>query len=95
MKENYEAPDIIGVKALDNYLIYLKYETNEEKIYNMESLINENMFYARLKNKKYFKNVKPRGDSIEWENGEDVAPENLYYDSVYINEFQGIVKELD
>ena len=75
MNKNYETPDIIGVKALDNYLIYLKYETNEERIYD--------------------KRVKPRGDSIEWENGEDVDSENLYYDSVDINEFQGIIKELD
>ena len=35
MNKNYETPDIIGVKALDNYLIYIKYETNEEKIYNI------------------------------------------------------------
>jgi len=95
MKENYETPDIIGVKALDNYLIYLKYETNEERIYNMEKLINKNKFYAKLKDKEYFKNVKARGDSIEWQNGEDIAPENLYYDSIDINEFQGIIKELD
>ena len=95
MNKNYETPDIIGVKALDNYLIYLKYETNEERIYNMVNLINENKFYAKLKDKKYFKNIKPRGDSIEWENGEDVAPENLYYDSIDVNKFQGIIKELD
>lgn len=95
MNKNYETPDIIGVKALYNYLIYLKYETNEERIYNMENLINDNKFYEKLKDKEYFKNVKPRGDSIQWENGEDVAPENLYYDSVDISEFQGIIKELD
>lgn len=95
MNKNYEMPDIIGVKALDNYLIYLKYETNEEKIYSMENLINENRFYEKLKDKEYFKNVKSRGDSIEWEKGEDVAPENLYYDSIDVNKFQGIIKELD
>ena len=95
MNKNYETPDIIGVKALDNYLIYLKYETNEERIYNMRNLINENNFYSKLKDKTYFKNIKPRGDSIEWKNGEDVAPENLYHDSVDINEFEGIIKELD
>lgn len=95
MKKNYETPDIIGVKALNNYLIYLKYETNEEKIYSMEKLINENKFYKKLKDKCYFKNVKSRGDSIQWDNGEDVAPENLYYDSIDMNDFQGIIEELD
>lgn len=95
MSKSYETPDIIGARALDNYLICLRYKTNEEKIYNMKKLIKENKFYNRLKNKEYFKKVKPRGDSIQWENGEDVAPENLYYDSVNITEFEGEIKELD
>ena len=95
MKNNYETPDILGVKALDNYLIYLKFETNEEKIYDMKKLINENKFYNKLKDKDYFKDVKIRGDSIDWENGEDVAPENLYYDSININEVKEDIKELD
>ena len=60
-----------------------------------EKLISENKFYIKLKDKTYFKTVKSRGDSVEWENGEDIAPENLYYDSININEFQGIIKELD
>ena len=95
MKNNYETSDILGVKALDNYLIYLKFETNEEKIYDMKKLINENKFYNKLKDKDYFKDVKIRGDSIEWENGEDVAPENLYYDSINIDEVKEDIKELD
>ena len=95
MRNNYETPDILGVKALDNYLIYLKFETNEEKIYDMKKLINENKFYNKLKDKDYFRAVKIRGDSIEWENGEDVAPENLYYDSINIDEVKEDIKELD
>ncbi len=95
MRDSYETPDILGVKALDNYLIYLKFKTNEEKIYDMKKLINENKFYNKLKDKDYFKDVKIRGDSIEWENGEDVAPENLYYDSININEVKEDIKELD
>ena len=95
MRNNYETPDILGVKALDNYLIYLKFETNEEKIYDMKKLINENKFYNKLKDKDYFRAVKIRGDSIEWENGEDVAPENLYYDSINIDEVKDDIKELD
>lgn len=48
-----------------------------------------------LRIKHILKMLNQEGDSIEWENGEDVAPENLYYDSVDINEFQGVIKELD
>lgn len=36
----------------------------------------------KLKDTEYFKLVKPLHDSVEWPNGEDVCPENLYYDSV-------------
>lgn len=95
MRNNYETPDIIGVKALDNYLIYLMYETKEEKIYDMKKLINENKFYKNLLNKQYFKNIKIRGDSIEWNDGEDIAPENLYYESIDLKDCKEELKELD
>ena len=95
MKNNYETPDIIGVRALDNYLIYLMYETKEEKIYDMKPLINKNKFYNKLTDKQYFKLVKARGDSIQWKDGEDIAPESLYYESVNLQEVTEEIKELD
>ena len=77
-------PDIIEVKALEQYQIYLKFSNGEEKIYDMKETIEKIEYFNKLKNRKYFENVKPRGDTVEWENGEDVAPENLYYNSVPI-----------
>ena len=84
-------PDIIEVKTLDNYNVYLKFKNGEEKIYDMTEHIEKIKFYNKLKNKKYFKNVVARGDTIEWENGEDVAPENLYYNSIPISEYNGSI----
>ena len=81
MKKNFITPNILKVEALDNYVVKILFDTQEEKIYDMKKIINENKFYINLKNKEYFKNVKPRGETIEWENGEDICPENLYYDS--------------
>ena len=75
-------PDIIEVKALEQYQIYLKFSNGEEKIYDMKETIEKIKYFNKLKNIEYFKNVKPRGDTVEWENGEDIAPENLYYDSI-------------
>ena len=77
-------PDIVEVKALEQYQIYLKFSTGEEKIYNMKENVEKIKYFNKLKNRKYFENVKPRGDTVEWENGEDVAPENLYYESIPI-----------
>ena len=75
-------PDIIEVKAIEQYQIYLKFSNGEAKIYDMKETIEKIKYFNKLKNIEYFKNVKPRGDTVEWENGEDIAPENLYYDSI-------------
>lgn len=47
----------------------------------MEKYIHEK-FQQNLKNRKYFEKVKVVINRIEWVNGEDVAPENLYYNSI-------------
>lgn len=77
----YIVPKPIKIETLENYKIKIKFEDGKEKIFNMEKYIHEK-FYQKLRNKEYFKNVKIAGNTIEWENGEDVAPENLYYDSI-------------
>ena len=86
-----ETPDIIEVRALEGFFIYIKFETGEEKVFDMTEHIEKIQFYNKLKKRKYFENVKPRGDTIEWEHGEDVAPEILYFESIPINEFKRIV----
>ena len=76
----YIVPNPIEIKVLENYKIWIKFKNGEKKIFDMEKYINQK-FYQKLKNKKYFEKVKIAGNTIEWENGEDIAPENLYYDS--------------
>ena len=75
-------PRVEEVKALEDYFIYIKFIDGKEKKYNMSKLIETIKFYEKLKNREYFTKVKPRGTTVEWPNGEDVCPENLYYDSV-------------
>lgn len=81
----YITPDILKVEAIDNYTLKILFKTKEEKIYNMKKLIEEKPYYRKLKNKEYFKKVKPRGETIEWEEGEDICPEELYYNSKPLN----------
>ena len=78
----YIVPDPIEVKAISKYKLYIKFENGEEKILDMEKELDEK-FYNKLKNYEYFKNVKisKTGITIEWEDGEDISPENLYYNS--------------
>lgn len=72
------------VRALEDYKLYIKFDNGEEKIYDMKPLLNHK-FYQGLKDKERFKKVKPDGISIEWETGEDIAPENLYNDSIPVD----------
>ena len=81
---NYITPDVIKVKTLDNYILEVTFETKEIKIFDMKKLINNIEFYKRLKNKDYFKKVKPYNETVIWEKGEDVCPEDLYYNSIEI-----------
>ena len=81
MYKSYITPDIEEVRAMEDYKLYIKFDNGEEKIYDMKPLL-KHKFYQGLKDKERFKKVRPQGISIEWETGEDVAPENLYYDSI-------------
>lgn len=81
-------PDILKVRALNDYWIYLKFETGEEKAFDMKELIQKIESYNKLKIREYFENVKPRGETVEWENGEDVCPESLYYDSINYKDYK-------
>lgn len=84
-------PDIIEVRALEEYFVYIKFKNGEERVYDMTEHIEKINFYNKLKNRAYFEKIKSRGDTIEWQNGEDVAPENLYYESIPVSEYTGKV----
>ena len=88
--DTYITTDVIKVNALDDYLLEVTFETKEIKIFDMKNLINNIDFYKRLKNKDYFKKVKPYNETVIWENGEDVCPEDLYYKSKTIEKVKSI-----
>ena len=75
------------VKALQNFLIYVKFNNGEEKIYDMKKILKY-PFYKDLQNINNFKKIKISGINIEWETGEDIAPENLYNDSDPIEKYK-------
>lgn len=84
----YIVPNIIEVKPLENYCVYIKFENGEEKVYDVKKEIDTIKFYEKLKDKAYFENIMISGDTIMWENGEDIAPENLYYESITLDEYK-------
>ena len=65
------------VKPLNNYFLLLKFENNEERVFDMKPYL-EIAKFKELKDKNLFNSVKVSFDSIEWDNQLDLDPEFLY-----------------
>ncbi len=72
-------PKLIRVETAEPYLLRLFYETGEVKLFDVAPYISGS-WYGELKNRSYFKTVRllPDGTGIEWGNGQDIAPHELY-----------------
>lgn len=77
-------PRIKSVKPLDDYFLEIIYITNEKKIYDMKKNLKLNC-YKNLTDFTYFKLVKSVQTTLEWPNGEDIDPNELYNNSISIN----------
>jgi hypothetical protein len=73
-------PRIKDVKPTDDYKLLLTFTNDEVKIFDVTPYL-EKGFFKQLKDKSYFKSVKPFMDSIRWQNGQDFCPDMLYLDS--------------
>jgi hypothetical protein len=72
--------DIVEVRYMENYQIYLKFENGKEGIVDLSKLIEFKGIFASLENLDYFKTVQinPEWGTIYWENGADLDPDVLY-----------------
>lgn len=73
-------PRAIDVKPLEDYMLLIKFSNGEEKIFDVKPYLEDKVFFE-LKNKELFKTVKVGGLSIEWANGLDICPDELYNQS--------------
>lgn len=75
-------PKLTHVQPLENYMLKLNYETNEEKIFDVKPYLDM-PFYKSLKNETLFQTVRITDDgwTLEWANGRDISPHELYNDS--------------
>lgn len=84
----------IEVKALEDFLLYIKFQNGEKKIYDMKELLKFD-YYKNLRDREIFKTVCVYGITLKWSTGEDIAPEKIYFDSVPLEEFFGEIKEME
>ncbi len=77
-------PKAINVKPLENYILLIEFDNKEKKYFDVKPYLKYKAF-ENLKDKELFKNVRVSGLSIEWDNGPDICPDELYNNS-YIQE---------
>ena len=76
-------PKLVSVEPMPGAKLHLCYETGEKKIFDVTPYIVGSWFGC-LKNADYFRTVRllPGGVGIEWPDGQDIAPHELYELSV-------------
>lgn len=74
-------PMAIKVRPLENYQLLINFDNGEEKIYDAKPLIRGDWF-GKLEDNKVFNTVHIAGISVEWEDGQDICPDDLYYNSI-------------
>ena len=74
-------PKAIDVKPLTDYQIELKFDNGEVKILDVKPYFKFKIFNELKENNK-FRTVKISGLSVEWDNGADICPDELYNNSV-------------
>ena len=74
-------PKAISVKPLDDYKLLLEFDNGEKRIFDVKPYLEFKAF-EEVKKESIFKTVRISGLSIEWSNGADICPDELYNNSV-------------
>ena len=73
-------PTVIKVIPQDNKILYLEFDNDEQKQFDVKPYIKGSWF-GKLNDDTYFKTVNPTGYTIEWADGQDICPDDLYFNS--------------
>lgn len=74
-------PRVKEVKALENYCLYLVFDNGEKRIFDVKPYISGS-WYGQLRDENVFRTVRVSAGTVEWADGQDIAPHELYELSV-------------
>ena len=74
-------PMAVDVTPQPEYFLLITFDNGEKRMFNVNPYLDL-MAYSELRNESIFRTVKPAGLSIEWIHGQDICPDELYYNSV-------------
>ena len=69
------------VKAKENYMIEVTFDNGETKVFDVKPYI-KGSWYGQLEDESYFSAVTTDGYTVEWPDGQDLCPDELYALSV-------------
>lgn len=73
---------VVGIKALPDYQLWLRFNNGESKVFDFKPLLDESC-YIQLKDKNIFNDVYIDYGVPVWCNGDvDIAPEYVYEKSI-------------
>lgn len=73
-------PTAVKVTPIGNFHLSLVYDTGEKGIFDVRPYMH-GPWYSELKDPAYFKKVTVDGISVCWPDGQDIDPNDLYYNS--------------
>lgn len=78
-------PKAIDVKVLNNYILQVTFDNNEKRLFDVKPYFKFKSF-KELQDCEKFNTVKTAGLSIQWDNGVDICPDELYNNSKKMEE---------
>jgi len=77
-------PRAVDVKPLKDYKLIVTFSNNETRIFDVKPYLDFKPF-EQLKNEEIFNTVRIGGLSVEWVTGQDICPDELYYNGSLLN----------
>lgn len=74
-------PTAIRVTPNNDFTLTVKFDNNEIRLFDVKPYI-KGTWFGELSDIALFNSVHIAGLSIEWANGQDICPDDLYYNSV-------------
>ena len=78
-------PKAIKVIPQPDYILLVTFSNNENRRFDVKPYLGFGPF-KELTNPAIFRTVRPAGLSIEWMHGQDICPDELYYNSKPVNQ---------
>ncbi|MFZ4396196.1 MAG: DUF2442 domain-containing protein [Kiritimatiellia bacterium] len=83
-------PRVKQVQPQSGYRLRLTFTNGEERIYDVNPLLDQGGVFRELKDESAFRSVHSWHGTVQWAGGQDICPDTLYEDSVPVPSFGAV-----